>query len=439
VGGVTVRIPGVPEFVVGERALVFLRVRSDGTLGTSALSLAKYTIDRTSGTARRAAPTRDERPLAAFGAHIRALAGAAASASVADGFGGPHAVDVNVYVDGFTLLSNGPDCDPTLEICEGARWFEARCGRDIVYSMSGVDPTHGETGSRQAFADGLAAWSGVAGSQLNLVAGPDAPTVPSSLAPTSLADLDSLNVVQYDDPFDIVPALSGCQGVLALGGTVSTSSIRVIEGDTTFDRTLEGDVVVNDGAGTCLSASGLAETVAHEIGHTLGFGHSSEDPAEPDPTLTDALMYFLVHDDGRGATLGTDDVAAAAFSYAPPAPEPSPEGEALRDVACLLATELWASACFLDQEELGGFPASPLRRFAKAGKLAGKAYTAPKAKKRLKLLKKTDRLLAKAESKLAALETRGTLSPECAGTLRDSIAADRMRVAEAQVLVGSAL
>src|SRR5687767_14080931 len=125
-------------------------------------------------------------------------------------------------------------------------------------------------------------------------------------------------------------------------------------------------------------------------------------------SLHDALPFY-----GRGATLGPDDVAAAAFSYAPPAPEASPEGEALRDVACLLATDLWASACFLDQEELGGFPATPLRRFAKAGKLAGKAYTAPKAKKRLKLLKKTDRLLSKAESKLGALESAGTLSSAC--------------------------
>jgi hypothetical protein len=441
VGDVIVRIPGVPRFAPGERALVFLHERADGTLGTTALSLAKYTISAgTPAVARRTVPDLDERQLDAFGARIRSLAGRRAARVVGDGFGGPRAVAVDVRVDGFTLLDNSGDCDPVaFSGCIGGRWFEARCGQPLVYALSGSDGGVGAVLSREAVEEALAAWSSAAGGFLDLVAGPDVPTVPSALAPASLADFDGQSIVQFEDPFEIVPDLSGCQGILALGGTVSTPSGRIVEGDTSFDRTLEGDVVVNQGAGACLGAGGLAETLAHEIGHTLGFGHSSENPAEPDADLSDALMYFLIHDDGRGATLRSDDLAGLAFVYGPPLSEPAPAGEALRDVECLLDIGLWSSACFLDQEELGGFPGAPLKKAAKAGALARKAHDAPKAKKQLKLLKKADRQLAKAETKLAGFQSAGTLRPACAGALLDDLAQGRARLAEARVVVEAGL
>jgi hypothetical protein len=265
------------------------------------------------------------------------------------------------------------------------------------------------------------------------------PAVPSALAPTSLADFDGASVVQFEDPFEIVPDLVGCQGILALGGTVSTPQGRVVEGDTSFDRTLEGDVVVNQGAGACLGPGGLAETLAHEIGHTLGFGHSSENQFEPDPALSDALMYFLIHDDGRGATLRPDDFAGLAFVYEPPVSEPTAAGEALRDVACLLDIDLWSSACFLDQEELRRFPGAPLKKAAKAGALARKAHRASKVKKQLKLLKKADRQLAKAEAKVGGFQSNGRLRPQCAGGLLDGLARSRARLGEARVVVEAGL
>ncbi|MFO1487256.1 MAG: matrixin family metalloprotease [Verrucomicrobiota bacterium] len=53
--------------------------------------------------------------------------------------------------------------------------------------------------------------------------------------------------------------------------------------------------------------STFTEVLCHEIGHTLNLAHSSENPSEANTTLKQAMMYFQIHADGRGATLGAYD------------------------------------------------------------------------------------------------------------------------------------
>ncbi len=49
------------------------------------------------------------------------------------------------------------------------------------------------------------------------------------------------------------------------------------------------------------------EVLCHEIGHVLSMAHSSESQFEPDGPLRQAMMFFQVHADGRGAALGSYD------------------------------------------------------------------------------------------------------------------------------------
>lgn len=75
-----------------------------------------------------------------------------------------------------------------------------------------------------------------------------------------------------------------------------------------FHKTTRGYVVLEHTAETMRNPKAFEEVLCHEIGHTLGMAHSSEIAAESDPLLKEAMMYFRVHNDGRGATLGSYDI-----------------------------------------------------------------------------------------------------------------------------------
>ena len=74
-----------------------------------------------------------------------------------------------------------------------------------------------------------------------------------------------------------------------------------------FHKTTRSYVVLKHTATSMQTLSTFAEVLCHEVGHSLGLGHSSENAAEPDTTLKQAVMYFQAHADGRGAALGSYD------------------------------------------------------------------------------------------------------------------------------------
>ena len=139
-----------------------------------------------------------------------------------------------------------------------------------------------------------------------------------------------------------------CTGVLARGGFVASGDPNFPElqrkvGGVTFGRIFEGDVTFNDGLGACFGDPAfLAEVATHEIGHAIGFGHSSENPTEPDPVRKDATMYFRAHNDGRGASLRQDDLAGLLAGYPTSITAVTP----LASATCMADLGLLATACF---------------------------------------------------------------------------------------------
>jgi hypothetical protein len=90
-----------------------------------------------------------------------------------------------------------------------------------------------------------------------------------------------------------------------LGGSVGTNDFR---------KTTYGYVVLENSAVSLQNAATLAEVLCHEIGHALSMAHSSE-VSTTNPTLTNSIMYFQAHADGRGATLGAYDPPVIQQAY----------------------------------------------------------------------------------------------------------------------------
>jgi hypothetical protein len=315
VGGRGVYIHGAPEFAVGEDVLVFLRRTRRGTLQVNGLALGLYRIEEWADGARRAVrtmPTVDVRELDEFVTRLRGLVGSGpfdAYRAPADG-----AADSDEPVTArFTLL--GPPGQLP------ARWFEPDNGLAVGLRLVNNDAALGRRASEELVARAFATWTDVPSATivlLNAGIGVKAESVAGGVC-------DDRSQIQFEDPLDEIPDLSvRCSGVLAVGGFCTRDETTRVSGRT-FLRISEGDATINDSVGTCLCRQNpercsvdLLETVAHEIGHAIGLGHSSESRSESNRVLREALMYAFAHHDGRGAALNSDDIDAVTFVYPVP-------------------------------------------------------------------------------------------------------------------------
>src|SRR5262249_35929341 len=89
----------------------------------------------------------------------------------------------------------------------------------------------------------------------------------------------------------------------------------------------------------------VQEVTAHEMGHSLGMGHSWDTNYPPPPTATEqaATMYYIAHFDGRCASIMSDDRAGITFIYPGSSTPPPPNYVGFIDQADCSALRGWAA------------------------------------------------------------------------------------------------
>lgn len=198
------------------------------------------------------------------------------------------------------------------------RWFNFDTGGTVSWYAHESGQPNFPGGGFVEFERALAAWNDEPETPIQLVyAG-------TTTATAGFQRFDGINAILFNDPNQDIQGTFDCSsgGTLAIGGPWSNSSNTGVFNGETFVRIQGADIVFNDGIDCRFPRSRNAskfveEVMGHELGHTLGLGHSSEVEGETNPVLRDALMFFRAHDDGRGASLREDDLGGIRYLYRP--------------------------------------------------------------------------------------------------------------------------
>ncbi len=325
------KVFGSPEYVANERVLVFLTPTSRGDYQTTDLFVGKFSEERALNGRRlwlrdsamanvqlldaRFQPIEAkniQRDATGFESYVTArAAGKVAGANygienpILDSeIPKPHANQQLPITQNFTMIS-----EPTIY-----RWFRFDRGQSASWYSYGTQPGYPGGGASE-IQSAMGHWNSVAGAKISYTyAGAESGTNPGGLSATN-----GINEVLFNDPKSEIsgswdPKTGGVVGQGGFNGVSAGGAFNAtINADATHTagahqayEIIEANLTIQDNvsATTGISSSRLAEIVAHEFGHTLGLGHST------DPT---ALMYPSVT--GLGVTPRPDDVLAVQWLY----------------------------------------------------------------------------------------------------------------------------
>jgi hypothetical protein len=322
--GIGLRIWGAPRFTEGERALLFLVPQADGVYVISQLMLGAFHEARAGGRRFAVRDLSEAQPVVPRGwktpatERLRDFDRFAAWVE-ARAHGRMVLTDYTVPADPallhhlaapFTFLRAGDGFS--------GRWFDFDSGGSVVFLAHQNGQPGLAGGGFAEFQAALAAWTADAGTNISYTYGG---TTANTTDPNTIAFDQDLG-----SPFSCT---SG--GVLGRGYSTYTVAVTPYHGQS-YHTYLNSHIDTNLGIACYFqnnaSPSKAAEELfAHELGHTLGLGHSCGDaasgPCTGRPDQDAAQMRAVIHNDGRGAQFGVDDRTGIAVLYSPAGVSPA--------------------------------------------------------------------------------------------------------------------
>ncbi len=322
------KIYGSPNYSAGEQVLVFLAPTPRGDFQTVDLFVGKFSAGRSLDGRQLWLRGLDTKDVDVLNGDFRPIEFRAVQRD-AKGFetyvrqrASGRAADIDYEVANPVLeqsapASSGglkPSADFTL-ISEPTvyRWFTFDNGGSAQWLSYGSQTGYSGGGVNE-IQTAMAAWNNYSAANIRY-----AYSGSFSSGAVGLSRPNGVNEVLFNDPnAEIAGSFNpSTGGVVGIGGFNGVSGTRSWTAPFTADAShpqqtygawniVEGNLTIQDGvtAAGGISSAVLAEIVAHEFGHTLGFGHS------PDST---ALMYASVT--RLGASLRADDQLAARWLY----------------------------------------------------------------------------------------------------------------------------